>query len=96
MARTKVNNEETTKDVVDEVKVTETTKEDVKATKTLFLEKDRGQRGNQQLFVSVNGKDYLIQRGVPVEVPILVYNVVMDSLRAKEEAYNFIDNTAKN
>ena len=95
MARTKVNNDETV-DTVENVKVTETTKEDVKATKTLFLEKERGQRGNQQLFVSVNGKDYLIQKGVPVEVPILVYNVVMDSLKAKEEAYNFIDNTAKN
>ena len=95
MARTKVNNDETV-DTVENVKVTETTKEDVKATKTLFLEKERGQRGNQQLFVSVNGKDYLIQKGVPVEVPTLVYNVVMDSLKAKEEAYNFIDNTAKN
>lgn len=95
MARTKVNNDETV-DTVENVKVTETTKEDVKATKTLFLEKERGQRGNQQLFVSVNGKDYLIQKGVPVEVPILVYNVVMDSLKAKEEAYNFIEDTAKN
>lgn len=94
MARTKVNSEETV-NTVENVKVTETTKEDVKATKTLFLEKSR-EKGDNQVFVGVNGKNYLIQRGVPVEVPIAVYETVMEGLRAKEEAYDFIDGNAKN
>lgn len=87
-----------TKTTIDEV--IETKDEAAKATekentKTLFLEKKRGKNASQQIFVGLNGKNYLIQRGVPVEVPIGVYEIVMNSLKAEDEAYDYIEATAK-
>ena len=42
---------------------------------------------NDDLFVSVNEKTYLIQRGVEVEVPISVAEVIEHAEQAQEDAY---------
>lgn len=99
MARTK-KIEEFIEDTVDanesaaeQVKVTETTKEDIKTTKTIIIDRDRS--GEDSVFVGVNGKNYLIKKGVPVEVPIAVAEVIMNSRIAVNEAYDYIDSAAK-
>lgn len=92
MARTKVNNEETV-ETVEQVKVTETTKEDIKTTRTVIIDRDRS--GEDSVFVGVNGKNYLIKKGVPVEVPIAVAEVIFNSRIAVNEAYDYIDSAAK-
>lgn len=103
MARTKKyeeTNEEIIKDFVDanefaaeQVKITETTKEDIKTTKTIIIERDRS--GEDSVFVGVNGKNYLIKKGIPVEVPIAVAEVIENSKIAVNEAYDYIDSAAR-
>lgn len=96
---------EVAEEVVEETKVEEpvvetpkatkkTAKKAGKKTKTLFLERKRGTGESNTLFVGVNGKNYLIKRGVPVEVPEAVYKVVMNGIKAEEELYNLIDSKA--
>lgn len=102
MARTKKSEEmieeivetvENTEDTVKQVKVTETTKEDIKTTKTIIIDRDRS--GEDSVFVGVNGKNYLIKKGIPVEVPIAVAEVIMNSRIAVNEAYDYIDGAAR-
>lgn len=102
MAKTKKYDEtnEEIKDFVDanefaaeQVKVTETTKEDIKTTKTIIIDRDRS--GEDSVFVGVNGKNYLIKKGIPVEVPIAVAEVIMNSRIAVNEAYDYIDGAAR-
>ena len=44
---------------------------------------------NDDVFVSVNEKTYLIQRGVEVEVPVSVAEVLEHAEQAQEAAYNY-------
>ena len=55
----------------------------------IILPKQRGNR-NPDLFVSVNGENYLIQRGVEVEVPDYIAEVIRNSDRMAERADAFI------
>lgn len=75
-----------TKDVQAEKRDTEDTKDvqaEKPATEVIHLFKDNG-RYSSARFVSVNGEAYLIQRGVDVEVPAAVAEV----LRHSEEMDN--------
>lgn len=100
MARTKKIEEfiedtaDTNESAAEQVKVTETTKEDIKTTKTIIIDRDRS--GEDSVFVGVNGKNYLIKKGIPVEVPIAVAKVIMNSRIAVNEAYDYIDGAARN
>lgn len=100
MARTKKIEEfiedtaDTNESAAEQVKVTETTKEDIKTTKTIIIDRDRS--GEDSVFVGVNGKNYLIKKGIPVEVPIAVAEVIMNSRIAVNEAYDYIDGAARN
>lgn len=47
----------------------------MKDTKKIRLFKDNGEY-KDDLFVCVNGQSYLIQRGIEVEVPVAVANVI--------------------
>lgn len=44
---------------------------------------------DEDVFVGVNGRTWLIKRGVEVEVPECVANVIRISEERKEEAYQF-------
>lgn len=46
------------------------------------------------LYVAVNGEAYLIKRGVEVEVPNYIKEVIDHSREMEEEAQNFIDSAA--
>lgn len=59
-----------------------------KNTVEIFLPIDRNSE-DQDEFVSVNGCDYLIKRGVSVEVPVFVAKALENSERQKVEAYNY-------
>lgn len=51
-----------------------------------------GKDAPQEEFVSVNFKNYLIKRGVVVEVPEEVAHVIELSEKAKDEQFEFVDN----
>ncbi len=61
--------------------VTSITEPKVKITLPLLSGKD----AQQDVFVAVNFKTYRIQRGVEVEVPESVYEVLKESQRAADE-----------
>ncbi len=52
------------------------------------LTKDKDNRGD--LFVSVNCEPYLLQRGVAMDVPDYVAEVIENSLRSDQETYEKI------
>lgn len=76
----------------------EATKTATKATETEKLVKIRipRSRDNQDdVFVGVNGRTWLIKRGVEVEVPECVAEVIRNAEEAEEAAYAFNDSVKK-
>lgn len=59
-------------------------------TTTIFIERDILNPKEDSKFVSVNGKNYQIQVGKNVEVPIAVAEVINNSRAMKEEAFAYI------
>ena len=79
----------------------ETTKKTVdNATKsnrvTVTLPKLPGQGANQEEFFSVNGKNYIIKRGIKVEIPEEVAEVIRNAEKAEEYAMNYVEELDKN
>lgn len=58
--------------------------------KTIELFHD-GDKYKDDVIVAVNGKMYQIQRGVPVEVPPEVYEVLQNSKKQDAQAYSFME-----
>ncbi len=56
---------------------------------TVRLIRDENHR--QPLFVGVNGKGYLVQRGKEVSVPKAVYEVIKNSLDQEQAALDYMD-----
>lgn len=52
----------------------------------LLIPKIPGAKNQEDAFISVNGKNYLIQRGVEVTVPKNVRDVYLSSVKAAETA----------
>ena len=52
----------------------------------VFLPLIDGENAPTEQFVGFNGKAYRIKRGEEVEVPVGVYNVLMDSQKARNRA----------
>lgn len=78
---------------VTEAKATEGKATEAKTTVTIHL--PRAPRGEQNFqFVGVHGKAYKIMRGVDVEVPPEVAEVLECSRKAREEADAYLDATA--
>lgn len=50
-----------------------------------------GQDAVQEEFYSVNFKNYIIKRGVEVEVPEEIAEVIKNAEKARDEALNFAD-----
>lgn len=59
------------------------------------LRKLPGKDANQDEFYSINGKDYIIKRGVTVEMPEELYNYIIEQERAEEEADRFSEEAAQ-
>ena len=55
--------------------------------KTIFL--PRGQESEEQSrFVCVNGRTFMVPKGKDVQVPLPVYEVLMNARMAEEEAFH--------
>lgn len=67
----------------------ETKKETVKKEETVKIKLPRGRKEDGDVFVSVNERTWLIKRGVEVEVPACVAEVLEHQEQMQEEAYNF-------
>lgn len=61
----------------------------------IHLPRDRENK-QADLFVGLNGKTYLIQRGVDVLVPRAVAEIIQNSTEQDEAAYSFIAGIAQN
>jgi len=57
----------------------------------IFITKVRGHKEEDEQFVGLNGKNYLIQKGQKVSIPVEVYNIIMTSEKAKDEAQDYTD-----
>lgn len=64
-----------------------TAKEETVKMVSIRLPRERG--NNEDVFVSVNNRNYLIQRGVKVEVPWFVYEVLQHQEEMLEQIILF-------
>ena len=64
-------------------------KEPVKKEKTVKIRLHRDRKDQEDVFVSVNERTWLIRRGVEVEVPACVAEVIRKSEAMLEESYDF-------
>lgn len=64
-------------------------KEEIKKEETVKIKLPRGRKEDGDVFVSVNERTWLIKRGVEVEVPVCVAEVLEHQEQMQEEAYNF-------
>lgn len=60
------------------------------------LPKLPGQNANQEEFFSVNGKNYIIKRGIEVEIPEEVAEVIRNAEKAEEYAMEYVEGLEKN
>ena len=67
----------------------ETKNETVKKEETVKIKLPRDRKDEGDVFVSVNERTWLIKRGVEVEVPVCVAEVLEHQEQMQEEAYNF-------
>lgn len=65
-----------------------------KNTVTVCLFKDSGNYAHD-MFVSVNGETFMIRRGMPVEVPDYVAEVLENTRRQEERARSYIESAAE-
>lgn len=59
---------------------------------TVKLPRLMGQNAIQEEFFSVNGKNYIIKRGIEMEVPEEVAEVIRNNEQAEDYALNYVDN----
>lgn len=57
--------------------------------KTVKIRLPRERKDQEDVFVSVNERTFLIKRGVEVEVPECVASVLRNAEEMREEAFNF-------
>lgn len=72
-----------------------TEKEPILKEETVKIRLPRTRKDEPDEFVSVNERTWLIQRGVEVEVPACVAEVLRHREEAMEEAYDFESSTGK-
>ena len=77
----------------------DTTKKADNATKekrvTVRLPRLAGQNAIQEEFFSVNGKNYIIERGKEVDIPEAVAEVIRNGEKAEEYAMKYVDDLEK-
>lgn len=69
--------------------VKETKKETVAKEKMVKIKIPRNRKDEEDVFVSVNERTWLIKRGIEVEVPECVKEVIDLQERMLDEAYDF-------
>ena len=76
----------------------DTTKKTANNAKKVVVRLPRlqGQNARQEEFFSVNGRNYLIQRGKDVEVPEEVAEVIRNAEKAEEYAMHYVDKLVQN
>lgn len=72
---------------------TKQVKEDVKRVQ-VRLPKNKGQNANQDEFMSVNFKNYIIKRGETVEIPEALAEVITNAEKAEEYAMQYAEEKA--
>ena len=72
---------------------TKQVKEDVKRVQ-VRLPRNNGQNANQDEFMSVNFKNYIIKRGETVEIPEALAEVITNAEKAEEYAMKYVDEKA--
>lgn len=73
------------------------TKEVTKKPKTVPVFIPKGGRNDDNfVIVMINGKRWQVQKGIQVEVPVPVAEVINHMLEAQEEADAYLDKVAKN
>ncbi len=70
-------------------------KEPVKKEKTVKIKLHRDRKDQEDLFVSVNERTFIVKRGVEVEVPECVAEVIRNAEAMQQEAYDFEDANAQ-
>ena len=68
-----------------------TTETTVKAEKKVKIRIPLTRENSSDVFVGVNGRSWLIKRGVEVEVPECVVEVLRNQEEALAKAYNYSD-----
>ena len=71
------------------------TKQEVKKEKTVKIRLPKTRDKQDDAFVSVNERTWLIQRGVEVEVPECVAEVLLHQQEMEEKAMDFIEEATK-
>jgi len=72
-----------------------TTKKESESKKIqVRLPRNPGQNANQDEFFSVNGKNYIIKRGEYVDIPVELYEVIVNGEKAEEAAFKFAEEQA--
>lgn len=62
----------------------------MKIKKTIMLPRATGKQNNF-VYVGLNGASWQIMRGVPVEVPLPVAEILEESMRAENRAADYVD-----
>lgn len=62
---------------------------------TIKLDKDRSGKSGDSLYVSVNDRTFQIKRGVEVKVPACVAEVIANSERQLDAAYDYLESVKK-
>ena len=58
------------------------------------LPRNKGQNANQDEFMSVNFKNYIIKRGEAVEIPEALAEVITNAEKAEEYAMQYVEEKA--
>ncbi len=74
--------------------VTEKSKKDTKKTEVIMIPKGARGEENFQLF-KINGRNYQVQKGIPVEVPCEVAEVWKHSQDMQAQAEAYLDQVEK-
>ena len=74
---------------------TKTANKETAKEKLVKIRIPRGRENQDDVFVGVNGRTWLIKRGVEVEVPECVAEVIRNAEEAEEAAYAFNDSVKK-
>lgn len=59
------------------------------------IPKQHGKKASKDIVITVNGNDWQITRGVPVEIPRYVYEVYVMSEKERDEAEAFIESVTE-
>lgn len=63
---------------------------------TMRLPKLPGQNANQEEFFSVNGQNYIMKRGEPIEIPEELAEVIRNAEKAEEYALTYVEQLDQN